>query len=104
MFWCQLAETLGRPIVELKQTVPLSELFLWQVWFDRKPNRYEKQDYYLAQIAYMIYQTNSKKRGKVKDFLLRFDTPSRLSAKEMKRRVRAWLSVLGAGNKKGDLR
>jgi hypothetical protein len=78
LFWCHLAKTLGTPIYELRQTIPLSEIRLWNAYFKSETDRHEKIEWYLAQIAMVVDQAMSSKKGKrrqLKDYLIKFRKP-----------------------------
>jgi len=100
LFWCRLASVLGQPIYQLKQTLPVSEVRLWIAYFDSETERYEKIDWYLAQIAMEIRMSTATKRRRwnVKDFLLKFGPRrvSTMSVDEIKQRVYAWVQGLAA--------
>jgi len=95
LFWCRLAEKVGMPIYLIKQTVPRSEIKLWEAYFNKEYERHEKIEWYFAQIAMEVRRASLVKSGsmRVKDFLLSFVKPKELTPEEAKKRVVGW--VLG---------
>lgn len=99
MFWCRLGDTLSMPIYIMKQTLPQSEVRLWKAYFETEFERYEKRDWYLAQIAMAIYKSNdSKKRSyKLRDFLLKFrlrKNEQKLTPEEGQVRIKSYFKTL----------
>jgi len=88
--------------------MPLSEVRLWTAYFRTEHERYEKIDYYLAQIAMMVDRAHSaeRRRFRIQDYLLKFRrTPSEpMDVEEMKRRVMTWLKAMSAAAKRRRLR
>jgi hypothetical protein len=83
LFWCKLAEKLSRPICELKQTVPMSEIRLWLAYIASEYERHEVSHYYWAQICLVIRQTMAAKKqrvGTIKDFLIKFRKPKQTAS------------------------
>ena len=69
------------------------EFIQWIAYLDEDLNGFHREDYFLAQIAFMIAQTNSKDPGAIKfdKFLMKFDrkpvnADGEMTEEEMKRR------------------
>lgn len=67
---------MGCPVCELQQRMPSSEFTAWRVFLEREPNQFNKQDYYLAQIAAEIVRPRVKnpERLGLDDYLIRFES------------------------------
>jgi hypothetical protein len=79
-----LAERLGLSLTEVKGKHTSTEFVLWRVRNQKKAqeefDRHEKLDYYLAQIAKEIYNSQRTKASdliKIEDMLIKFTTPNK---------------------------
>ena len=90
------------PIYLIYETVPISEIELWKAEYRTEYERYEKIDWYLAQIAGEIRYSMTKKRSwNVKDMLLKFVKPKPpMTAAEAKKLVVDWVFGLAAVGKR----
>jgi hypothetical protein len=84
----------------------MSEVWLWQAYFNTEYSRHEKIDWYLAQIAMAIEKSvaTKKRTWKVSDYLLKFKSNRRtteVGAEEAKRRALAWLTGMAGMKPKG---
>lgn len=68
----RLASHLGMSLDEVKMKTSASQYILWMEYLDWEINAFDKHCYYLAQIAAVIAQVNSKKRIKIEDFIMKF--------------------------------
>lgn len=104
MFWCKLAQAIGRPICEVKDTVPFSEILLWRAYFNTEHERHEKIEWYLAQVAMEINRSmSSKKRSwKIRDYLIKFrkSQSAPASSQEAQEWGMTWLRNLAGVPKK----
>lgn len=67
---------LGKTVGECKATMSYRERNQWLAFAEMQKNQHEKQDWYLAQIAYELYlvkfMLGGKPKHKLNDFLLKF--------------------------------
>lgn len=89
---------LARPIYEIQETVPFSEIRLWKKWFETEHERHELIHYYLAKIAmYVDMSTAVKpKQWKVRDYLIDFEKTTEMSQEDAKARVISWIKAMKA--------
>lgn len=80
----------------------------WQAWLEADLNGFHREDYFLAQIAHLLAQANSKKPADVKfdSFLMKFgkkkqETKGPVPIEEARRRMllsrSIWAGALGLG-------
>ena len=81
--WMRLAAQLNASVVEAKQRVSSIEFIDWLVYFEEVDNERSSLEYYLAQIALEIRHTNTKRRYKIKNFLLDFEKVIVKSVKDL---------------------
>lgn len=90
------------PIYQIQQTVPLSEVRLWEAAFDARFDFHEKADWYMAQIAYAADRRKYRTDRKISDYLLKF-VPSKgkstVPVKEVAKKVRSWFKSIAASYK-----
>ena len=94
MLWFHLASHLHLSVRRTKAETSSTEFVKWQEYFKQEPNFFQKQDYYLARIAFEIVRMNVDKKyaGKVKfeDFIIDF------SGKKIKKDERTWQEKMKA--------
>ena len=85
------------PIFMLQATLPMSEVRLWQAYFDTEKDRYELTHWYFAMLAMTIERSQSTKprTWNVADYLLKWreQEPIRDPVADTKK-VRGWLGSL----------
>lgn len=95
-----------------QQETTSTEFLEWLVFIKKDINSFHRMDYFLANIAKMIVQVNSKNgKADMKDFLLKFITESEqqpsktltqheINARDMASKAK-WFTALGVVGKKG---
>lgn len=75
-----LAARLGKTLQEVQEGTTSSEFVEWVRYLELEVNDFDRQDYYLAQIAAEIRRGNAKypRQIKVEDFVLKFKTESEI--------------------------
>lgn len=74
MLLFKVAARIGRTVAELRRDLDYEELLEWSEFFEYELETFDKNDYYLAQIAQcavMPYMQKGKKTS-IKDFLIKF--------------------------------
>jgi hypothetical protein len=93
----RLASRLGVLVGELENRISRSEFVEWQAYENIELERYEKLDYYLAQISMYSLMPHLKKGVSlnIKDFLIKFGKGSKkkLDPKSLRNLVCSWFGV-----------
>lgn len=92
--WFRLALKLGQSVQRTRKETTSSEFVDWMVFFDimvkEEDKRTKHEEYYLAQIAFEVYNSFAEKRkGKIEDFLIKFERKTPKQKKRSKRKVRS---------------
>jgi uncharacterized Zn finger protein len=74
----KIASRLGVTVNWLSRNLEYSEFLEWIEFFNIEAKQYEKQDYYLAQIAAFL---SGQKKAKIKDFLIKFGNETKPALK-----------------------
>lgn len=107
--WMRLAYRLGIPLRQLQVAVSSEEFVEWVAFFELEDQQTTPDQYYLAQIAYILAAANSKKGSKIKyeDFILPLkyeeDKPKKRGSSEAiwgAYLIQAWMAA--KGHKKHD--
>ncbi len=79
--WYRLASHLKMTVNRLQQEMTSTEFVEWQIRLCDEVNEFHREDYYWANIAYIVAQSNSSKDVKFDPFILKFKTDSSESTK-----------------------
>ena len=94
-----LAEKLGMTLRECQSRVSSKEFVLWKIYMRDEHNRFHREDYLFAMVAYEVRRTIVKNPNKVKveDFLLKFQEAGKTTEdqEEVNEQKLNWLSVVG---------
>jgi hypothetical protein len=67
-FHCRLALELHLPLVAVLN-LPAWEIRRWQEYFSENLFTKDREEFYLAQIAYILYNSNSEEKAELSDFI-----------------------------------
>jgi len=96
-------------VQEVQSKITSTEFVLWMEYLESELKEFQKQDYYLAQIAAEVRRANVKnpKAVKLSDFLLSFTHEKKAekaieedAKKGIERMKQFWNSVVGIGRAK----
>jgi len=83
-FFCKLALELHIPLIAVLK-LPAWEIRRWQEYFSENLFAKDREEFYLAQIAYILYNSNSEEKAELSDFIWKFkpvrDDPDVLNEK-----------------------
>lgn len=83
-FLCRLALELHLPLVAVLN-LPASEIRRWQEYFSENLFTADREAFYLAQIAYILYNSNSEEKAELSAFMWKYvpvrDDPDVLNEK-----------------------
>lgn len=96
---CELSMSLQR----VKSETTSAEFVRWRRYLDDKVNRFHRDDYYLAQIAYEVHLSrNPKSKYRLKHFLFKFgrDRKPKTTVEERSKHSKGfWSGFLGLNSK-----
>lgn len=74
----RVAEIIGCSVEELDNRLANEEFVQWIAYLKKKDERFEKWEWYAAQIAYMVAASSGAKGIKLKDFTIQSQAPRRV--------------------------
>ena len=107
MVWYRLASHLCMTVQEVQAKITSSEFLEWAWYLNwRDTEEFNRQDFYLANIAASVDRGNVKHPRKIKleNYILKFhNRPNQDSGDKMRRSKQHWLTLTGViGNKKNQ--
>jgi len=100
--WFQLAEIMGIPVGILQRQISSREFTEWVAYYSLEPTPIQRSDVQTALICQTIQASTAGRKGRkpqLKDFLLKFESPFKKPAQDLKEKLLAWKSAYQGGKR-----